>query len=376
MRRGDGLRPIFVIGVLSLLIVGVAAEAKSDVLGATVDDLLALDVRPIAIGHRGFGENLGEDPSRPIEDTVTAVRWGFRAGLSVVEVDVQRTADGEIVALHDDFLQPDFACIHRLTLAKLRARLPHVSTLQAILLQARLFNWPWWPLRGIVIVELKAPSPLCDPDDTQEHALVSSVAGVIRRVGMADQVILTSFSPVLLLHARAQIPEVVRSLTIDGLQFLTLEEIKTALKNRFGDVSVTPIEKHPGFGIPDLGLQWAEIGSLLRLPGYRSIGEMIATASGVGARVVEVERLMLLAPGGAQLVELLHRVSLEVFGYTADDEEEWRLLKLLGVDAIYTNDVPLGVELQATIPPPEQPLAPRLSRRDHGHAGLNAVHGR
>src|SRR5262249_61537265 len=132
------------------------------------------------------------------------------------------------------------------------------------------------------------------------------------------------------------------------LQFLTLEEIKTALKNRFGDVSVTPIEKHPGFGIPDLGLQWAEIGSLLRLPGYRSIGEMIATASGVGARVVEVERLMLLAPGGAQLVELLHRVSLEVFGYTADDEEEWRLLKMPGGDAGYTHDVPPVVGLPGT----------------------------
>src|SRR5260221_14383054 len=63
----------------------------------TVDDLLDLDVKPFAIGHRGFGENMGEDPSRPIEDTVAAVRRGFKAGISVVEIDVQVTRDHEAV---------------------------------------------------------------------------------------------------------------------------------------------------------------------------------------------------------------------------------------------------------------------------------------
>jgi glycerophosphoryl diester phosphodiesterase len=353
MRRGGDFLPVFAVGVLSLLVfVAAPVEAKDGLLGATVDDLLALEVRPFAIGHRGFGADLGGDRSRPIENTVSAVRWGFRAGLSVVEVDVQRTADGEIVAFHDDFLQPDFACINRLTLGRLRARLPHVATLQAVLLQARSFNRPWEALRGIVIVELKAPSPLCDPDDTQEHALVSSVASVIRRVQMTDQVLLTSFSPVLLFHARAQIPEVVRSLTIDGLQFLTPEEIKVALKKLLGDVSVTLIDKHP-----DLGLQWAEIGSILRLPGYRSIEELIVTAAVVGARVVEAD-LILLGSAGPPLVDLLHSAGLKVFGYTANDATEWLLLESLGVDGIYTNDIPLGVELQAPVSSLEGPSGP------------------
>src|SRR6266850_6501768 len=96
---------IFIVGIASSLLVAVGpADANRRVLHATVEDLLALEVRPVAIGHRGFGQNLGEDPARPIENTVRAVRWGFRAGLSVVEVDVQRTIEGEIVAYHNDFL--------------------------------------------------------------------------------------------------------------------------------------------------------------------------------------------------------------------------------------------------------------------------------
>jgi glycerophosphoryl diester phosphodiesterase len=384
MRRADFQR-ILVLGVLSLLAVGAAPDrAKGYEARATVDDLLALEVRPIAIGHRGFGENLGEDPSRPIENTLSAVRQGLRAGVSVVEVDVQRTADGEIVAYHDDFLS-DFTCIHRLTLGQLRARMPQVATLHAILLQARSFERPR-ELRGLVIVELKAPSPLCDPKDTQEYALVSSVAAVIRRAGMTHQVILTSFSPVLLLHAQALIPETTRSLTVDVLQFLSPEDVRSALNNRFGGLSFTLIDKRR-----DLGLQWAEIGSLLRLPSYwpvengstmeaiekftEAIGKLIATADTVDARIVEAD-LVLLGLAGPLVVGALHGAGLEIFGYAVDNEAEWQLLAALGVDAIYTNDIPLGVELQASIPALEEPHGHLASLRDRHHERLFAGHRR
>jgi len=378
MRRADFLR-ILALGVLSLLAVGAAPDrAKGHELRATVDELLALTVRPIAIGHRGFGENLGEDPNRPIENTLSAVRQGFRAGVSVVEVDVQRTADGEIVAYHDDFLS-DFTCIHHLTLDQLRVRMPQVATLHAILLQARSFESPR-ELRGLVIVELKAPSPLCDPDDTQEHALVSSVAAVIRRAGMTHQVILTSFSPVLLLHARALIPETTRSLTVDVLQFLSPEDVQSVLNNRFGGLLLTLIKKRP-----DLGLQWAEIGSLLRLPSYwsvkngsfmKAVGKLIATADTVDARVVEADLVLLGSPAGPLVVGALHGAGLAVFGYAVDDAAEWQLLASLGVDAIYTNDIPLGVELQVSIPALEEPHEHLGSLRDWHHERLFAGHRR
>ena len=46
----------------------------------SVDDLLASPT-PFAVGHRGFGENAGVDPSRPIENTLDAFRHGFVAGV-------------------------------------------------------------------------------------------------------------------------------------------------------------------------------------------------------------------------------------------------------------------------------------------------------
>ena len=98
--------------------------------GATVDEFLDLNVKPFAIGHRGFGENLGEDPdpSLPIENTLRSVRRAFRSGISVVEIDVQVTSDHEVVVFHDDFFSQDVAapptCLNTLTRAGLQERLP------------------------------------------------------------------------------------------------------------------------------------------------------------------------------------------------------------------------------------------------------------
>jgi glycerophosphoryl diester phosphodiesterase len=327
---------VLLFGVLSLLILGPRPGEPARRV-ATVEDLLNLEVRPSAIAHRGFGENLGEDPLRPIENTLRAVRAGFKAGVSVVEVDVQLTSDGQVAVFHDDFL-PDFTCVNQLTLAELQDRLPEVPTLLAVLNEARSFNDPG-VLSGLVIVELKSAAPLCDPGDIQEQAFVSAVTGVIRHVRMTDQVMLTSFSPALLYLAASEAPEVTRILSISGLQFLTALEIETLL-----GLPVTLIDKNP-----DFGLQWAEIGPLFRLPGYRSVAEVLSTAAVTGVRVVEAD-LFFLSTAGAPFVDLLHGFGLKVLGFTANEATEWFFLQSLGVDGIYTNNVPFGVENQAPLP--------------------------
>lgn len=81
-----------------------AATASARALPSTIADFLNLQTGPVAIAHRGMGANPGADPTRPIENTLAAVRQGYESGASVVEVDLQMTADGEIVAWHDDFL--------------------------------------------------------------------------------------------------------------------------------------------------------------------------------------------------------------------------------------------------------------------------------
>jgi len=326
------------IALVLLLAPQSARAERQRPLPATVDGLLALEVRPFAIAHRGFGENLGGDDSRPIENTIAAVRRGFREGASVVEIDVQLTRDGHVVAFHNDML-PDSTCLNRLDLRELHDRMPHVPTLEAVLAAARDFNQAADPLKGIVIIELKAAAPLCDLHDTQERVIVSRVTHVIRRLRMAHQVLLTSLSPALLYLAHRHAPEIERILAVSGLQFLNEDQIEAAV-----GLPVTLIDK----GL-DLGLQWAELGPVFRLPGYRSLSELLRTAALTGASVVEAD-LLLLHSAGAPLIEALHAAGLKVFGFTVNSESDWDFFEGLAVDGIYTNDVPMGVRRQATIP--------------------------
>jgi glycerophosphoryl diester phosphodiesterase len=323
---------IRLVAVLVVLLVapGGALAARARALEATVEQLLALDMRPFAIAHRGFGDNLGANLSRPIEDTVAAVAEGFNAGASVVEVDVQLTRDGRAALYHDDLLS-DHTCINQLTLAELQARLPYVPSLEEVLDVARHVNQAH-PLRGILIVELKAAAPLCDPKDRQDHAIVSEVVRVIRKARMTRQVLLTSFSPALLYLAQRHAPEIDRILSLAAKE----------AREMFGDALVLIHKKL------NLGLQWVELGGVFRLPGYGSLEELLRTAAITGVRVVEAE-LQLLHSTPA-LVAILHAAGYKVLGFTAEDLDDWTFLDGLGVDGIYTNDVPLGIAHEAPIP--------------------------
>jgi len=333
---------ISVLVILAVLALGIRmTESRERQLARTIEDLLDLDVSPFAIAHRGFGDNLTldssgpADPSRPIENTVAAVRKGFRAGASVVEVDVQLTRDGEVAVFHDDFFS-DGTCLNHLTLADLQHRAPFIPRLRDVLHEARRFNESSGPLRGLVILELKAAAPLCDPDDTQEHAIVAAVTEVVRGLRMTEQVMFTSFSPALLYIAAHQAPEITRILTISGLQFLTTEEVAA-----FFQLPVTPIKKKLS-----LGLQWAELGPIFRLPGYRSTAEVFSTAAITAVRVVEAD-LFFLSSAEKPFVDALHAFGLKALGFTATSPTEWFFLESLGLDGIYTNDVRFGVRHQA-----------------------------
>jgi hypothetical protein len=53
---------------------------------------------------------------------------------------------------------------------------------------------------------------------------------------------------------------------------------------------------------------------------------------------------------GSLLVPGLHSVDVKVFGFTVDDETRWAFLESLGVDGIYTNDIPLGLAREPAMP--------------------------
>ena len=305
----------------------------------TIDDLLLDAPRPYAIGHRGYGENLGENADKPIENTIASVRRAFKEGVSIVEVDVSVTADGKAVAIHDDFLS-DFTCINTLTYDELKQRLPYVPTLAKVLRTAKKFARKSKHLSGLLDIEVKTPAPLCDIDDNTEFKLVTAVIEAIEKTKMQEQVIVEGFSPAIIAMFATEAAHIKRNLSVNAIQLLSADEVEAVT-----GLPVTPIDKQAGFG-----LQWAEIGVLFRLPGYRSLEEYIGVAYQLGVQFVTIDKLILfqieqLQPGGGALfIQQLHQLGFSVTAYTVDSESEWLLLASMGVDGIFTNDISLDVE--------------------------------
>ena len=200
-------------------------------------------------------------------------------------------------------------------------------------------------LGGILIVELKAFSPHCDPADELEETLVTAAVREVRAAQMSDRVMFDSFSPALLYLAAQQAPEIPRELDINGLQLLTPQQI-TAITG----LPVTIINKKIS-----VGLTWAEIGPVYRLPGYNSIEQFLATGIATSCRVIGAELNFLgpaeqLQPGsGSAFVAAAHSLGFRVFADPAGSAAEWNFFASLDVDAIYST-IPLGVQLQPTIP--------------------------
>jgi glycerophosphoryl diester phosphodiesterase len=345
--------PVVWFGALALSLWGGMALAQDEPDSnknhprSTTEDFLRLteQVRPIAIGHHGVGPNTGQNPALPIENTVDSVRQAYSLGARVVEVDVQLTQDGRLAVFHDDFLS-DFTCLHSLTLDQLQQRLPYVPELRQVISVAREFsNRAGDDLGGILIVELKAFSPHCDPADEFEQAVVSAAVSEVRNAKMTNKTIFDSFSPALLYLAAQAAPEIPRELDLDGLQLLTPAQIEAIT-----GLPVTIISKKNS-----LGLTWAEIGPVFRLPGYASAQQFLATGMATSVRVVGGE-IDFFGPAeeqqpgsGAAVVGAAHSLGLRVFADPANSEADWDFFASLGVDAIYSV-IPLGVQLQPPIP--------------------------
>lgn len=336
--------------ILSLSnVIAMAAEpdGDNDQKRSTAENFLQLNVRPVAIGHHGVGPNTGQDPSLPIENTVDSVRLAYNSGARVVEVDVQLTKDGQLAVFHDDFLS-DFTCVHSLTLDQLQQRLPYVPELRQVIDVAREFNnRSGDDLGGILIVELKAFSPHCDPSDQFEQPLVSAAVSEVSQTKMTDKVIFDSFSPALLYLAAKAAPGIPRELDISGLQLLTPAQIQAIT-----GLPVTIVQKNIS-----LGLQWADIGQVFRLPGYANPVQFLGTGLALHVRIVGGEMDFLgpaeqQQPGsGAAFVAAAHSLGLRAFADPANTPDDWNFFASLGVDAIYST-IPMGVQLQPAIPEP------------------------
>jgi glycerophosphoryl diester phosphodiesterase len=152
--------------------------------------------RPTIVAHRGSS---GTAP----ENTMAAVRLGVEAGAKIVEIDVQRTADGRLVVIHD-------AVLGRTTSGT--GRVDAHTYDQVAALDAGSWMSPRYAgervpllievleyLRGRAYLNIELKSYEGDPIEGEKF--LAAVLRTIDVADMANQTLLSSFDHALLAHA-------------------------------------------------------------------------------------------------------------------------------------------------------------------------------
>ena len=147
--------------------------------------MTATAATPLLLGHRG-------SPRAERENTMPSFQAALDAGLDGVELDVRRLADGGLV-IHHDLNLPDRRALNTLNAADVPQEVP---TLDALLAWA-------FDTRAYLNIEIKFEG--ARPDDR-----VAGTLRAIRRHGLNDRVIVSSFSPLVLAVARDLAPSIER----------------------------------------------------------------------------------------------------------------------------------------------------------------------
>jgi glycerophosphoryl diester phosphodiesterase len=227
---------------------------------------------PIAMAHRGGAEDWPENTMRAFEG---AVQLGYR----YVETDVHATADGVLLAFHDDRL--DRVADRTGLVAELpwsQVRSARVSSEPIPLLEDLLGSWP--ELR--INIDIKAP------------AAIGPLIEVLDRTGARDRVCVGSFS-----HGR-----------LTRFRRMTHGRVCTSL---------SPAEviglRVASYGLPWVPLPWLPLrGAAAQVPPH--------------ARVRLVDR---------RFVAAAHRRDVQVHVWTINDPDEMRQLLDLGIDGLMTD---------------------------------------
>ncbi len=210
------------------------------------------------IAHRGASRDAQEN-------TLEAFRLAVEQGADMIETDLHRTRDGRIPLWHDGDVAGLEIASH--TLSELRGKLPELVTLEELLdtLGDRI------PLN----LELKR-------SDSGDYAgLVPQVLDEVRRCGLLEQTLFSSFYDPVLAELRSLAPE-------------------------------------------------ARIGLLIS---RKAPGAMLERSERLGAEAVHPE----LAIATPELIEAIQASGRRVYVFTVDDPETQRRLCTQGVDGLFTN---------------------------------------
>lgn len=255
----------------------------------TASDFPYLDAAlPIALAHRG-GSEYG--PNRGLENTLTAFRNAAALGYRYLETDVHATADGVLVAFHDDHLD-------RVTDGTgAIADLPY-----AVVRQARIGGREPIPLLEDLLEEL--PESRLNID-VKAPGAIAPLVDLVRRMGAIDRVCLGSFSEQRLHAVRAA--------------------LGPRLATAAGQVGTAQLRFSPTL--------------LLRLVATPAPVLQIPETHVVAGRTVT-----LVTPG---LVRRAHRLGKQVHVWTVDTRADIERLLDLGVDGIVTDRIDTLAEVLA-----------------------------
>ena len=226
------------------------------------------------VAHRG-------NSSVAPQNTLAAFEAAWRAGADSIELDVQLTADGEVVVIHDDTLDATTdgsGRVDGLPLADVRAvdagswfapayagqRVPTFAEVVDFLVTHPGID---------LLLEVKGD---WGPDD------VRKVTEPVLRAGLADRVIGQSFWPSTVASLQKVAPDLRRGLLVE-----------------------------------------------------RSSDDLLATCAELGVMTCNPAGTVLLEQPG--LVAALHDAGLEVMVWTLNEPEQWALALEIGVDAVITD---------------------------------------
>ncbi len=239
-----------------------------------------LGAPPLALAHRG---GVAGGPDQGIENSLAAFRSAVGLGYRYLETDVHATADGQVVAFHDDRLD-------RVTDGSgLVARLPW-----ATVAQARIAGREPVPLLAELLEEL--PTARFNID-LKSSGAVEPLWQVLRAHSALDRVCVASFSDRRLAAFRR----------LAGDRVATAAGPRETAAVRFAPAPLRALA-----GLPAAVLQVPVVHRIGRVP------------------------LRLVTPG---FVQRAHRLGKQVHVWTVDDPDEMVRLLDLGVDGLVSDRI-------------------------------------
>lgn len=242
-----------------------------------------LDIPPLALAHRGGAEYA---PHVGLENTLAAFEGAWRLGYRYVETDVHLTADGVLVAFHDEILDRVTDASGRIAEQPWRvverARVGGREPIPTLLALLTAFPDVW------VNIDLKAPGT------------AAAALDVLQQSGASARVCVGSFSQLRLWHFRL-------------------------LARRRGARVATSAGR---LGIAALRFLPRAVSRVAHTP---AVAYQVPVSYPVLGR-----ELVIVTPG---FVEAAHAIDRQVHVWTIDDPREMHRLLDLGVDGIVTDRI-------------------------------------